>query len=91
MLEIMDPAQGLAQAVIVALIGSGQEINTGEAGLGRYWGRTLLRRFSHWKIFISPKLATSSTLYGDGLFEESAENLQVIESPFLHLDISIRS
>jgi hypothetical protein len=88
MLEIMDRHEGWA--VIVALIGSGQEINTGEAGLGE-WGRTLLRRFRDWKIFISPKLATSSTIYGDGLFEQSPEGLQVVETPSLHLDVSIRS
>jgi Uncharacterized conserved protein (DUF2075) len=88
MLEIMNRHQGWA--VIVALIGSGQEINTGEAGL-REWGRALLRRFSGWKIFISPELASSSALYGDGLFENSAGPFQLVESPFLHLDVSIRS
>jgi hypothetical protein len=88
MLEIMNRHQGWA--VIVALIGSGQEINTGEAGL-REWGRALLRRFGDWKIFISPELASSTTLYGDGLFERSAGSFQVVESPFLHLDVSIRS
>ena len=39
-------------AVIVALIGSGQEINTGEAGLAE-WGKTISEKFSNWKIFIS--------------------------------------
>jgi hypothetical protein len=88
MLEIMSRHQGWA--VIVALIGSGQEINTGEAGLSE-WGRALLRHAGGWKIFISPELTTSTTLYGDGLFENSAEALQMVESPFLHLDVSIRS
>ena len=36
-------------AVIVALIGSGQEINTGEAGLAE-WGKTISEKFSNWKI-----------------------------------------
>lgn len=42
-------------AVIVALIGSGQEINTGEAGLAE-WGKTISDKFSNWKIYISPEL-----------------------------------
>jgi hypothetical protein len=36
--------------VIVALIGGGQEINSGEAGLPE-WGRALSEEFPHWKIF----------------------------------------
>ena len=88
MLEIMDRHQGWA--VIVALVGSGQEINTGEAGL-REWGRALLQRFGNWKVFISHELATPGTLDGDGLFETRPEGLQVIESPSLHLDVSLRS
>src|SRR5205807_2287561 len=42
MLDIMDRHPGWA--VIVALVGSGQEINTGEAGLAE-WGRALVDRF----------------------------------------------
>jgi Uncharacterized conserved protein (DUF2075) len=42
-------------SVIVALIGSGQEINTGEAGLAE-WGKTINEKFPHWKIYISPEL-----------------------------------
>ena len=34
----------------VALIGGGQEINRGEAGLSE-WGRALATRFFHWKIY----------------------------------------
>src|SRR5262249_5456723 len=41
-------------AVVVALVGGGQEIHTGEAGLGE-WGRSLRERFPHWQIAVSPK------------------------------------
>jgi hypothetical protein len=47
MLDIMDRHDGWA--AIVALVGSGQEINTGEAGL-REWGRALASRFRHWSV-----------------------------------------
>jgi broad-specificity NMP kinase len=51
MLDIMDRHEGWA--VIVALVGGGQEINTGEAGLGE-WGRALADRFQHWTVLVSP-------------------------------------
>ena len=43
-------------ATIVCLIGGGQEINTGEAGL-QEWFASLKRSFPHWDIYISSKLA----------------------------------
>ena len=39
-------------AVIVCLVGGGQEINTGEAGIGE-WIDSLNRAFPHWHIYIS--------------------------------------
>ena len=88
MLDIMNRHQGWA--VIVALVGSGQEINTGEAGL-REWGRALLQRFCNWRVFISHELATSSGLDGDSLFETWPESLRVTEVTCLHLKVSLRS
>ncbi len=38
--------------VIVCLIGSGQEINTGEAGLDE-WFKTLSEKYTDWKIYCS--------------------------------------
>ena len=40
---------------IVCLIGGGQEINAGEAGLTE-WFAALKKRFGHWKIYTSPQL-----------------------------------
>lgn len=40
-------------ATIVCLVGGGQEINTGEAGIAE-WIRALNDRFKHWEIHISP-------------------------------------
>jgi hypothetical protein len=88
MLDIM--TRHLGWAVIIALVGNGQEINTGEAGL-REWGRALVQRFSSWKVCISGNLTSSDTSEEDRLFETAPEVLQVIETPFLHLGVSIRA
>ena len=50
-------------AVIVCLIGGGQEINTGEAGIGE-WARALCESFPHWKVFSSDRLLDAE--YGAG-------------------------
>ena len=42
--------------VIVCLVGGGQEINTGEAGLSE-WLAALHARFQHWDVHISDRLA----------------------------------
>lgn len=87
--EILNRNNGWA--VIVALIGNGQEINTGEAGLSE-WGKTISERFSNWKIFISPELKegfSKNSVYK--LFEKTPKNLTVVELPELHLKVSIRS
>jgi len=45
-------------AVVVCLVGGGQEINTGEAGIGE-WIAALNRSFPNWHIYISPRLSDS--------------------------------
>jgi DUF2075 family protein len=78
-------------AVIVALIGSGQEINTGEAGLAE-WGKTIYEKYSDWKIYISPELKEgTSTIANYKLFENAPTNLSITELTELHLNVSIRS
>jgi hypothetical protein len=78
-------------AVIVALIGSGQEINTGEAGLAE-WGKTISEKFHDWKIYISPELKEgTSNIENYKLFEKAPAGLSVTELPELHLKVSIRS
>lgn len=78
-------------AVVVALVGGGQEINTGEAGLPE-WGRVLSEKYSHWKIYISNELKEGNHSTGNlTLFEKTPDNLDVIEDSDLHLNVSIRS
>jgi broad-specificity NMP kinase len=87
MLDIMDRHAGWA--FIVALVGSGQEINTGEAGLSE-WGRALAERFRHWNVLISPHLVGEHNS-GDGLFRVPPDGLEVFQDRNLHLEVSLRS
>ena len=41
--------------VVICLIGGGQEINTGEAGLIE-WLSALKTRFAHWDVYVSNRL-----------------------------------
>ena len=78
-------------AVIVALVGSGQEINTGEAGLGE-WGRALARRFRHWSVLASPNVLTNDLNRGsDRLFETPPGEMNVVKDAATHLDVALRS
>ncbi len=89
LLSIMD--RFLDWGVIIALVGGGQEINTGEAGL-REWGKTIESKFKDWKVYISPELLQGELNAGDSkLFEELPKNVTVVESKYLHLNVAIRS
>ncbi len=89
MFEIMNRHKDWA--VIVALVGGGQEINTGEAGLPE-WGRIIQEKFNDWKVYISPQLKTGNHSTGNlTLFERSPGNVEVVENIDLHLDVSLRS
>lgn len=78
-------------SVIVALIGGGQEINTGEAGL-REWGNNIINKFSNWEVFISPELKTGNHSTGDlTLFDSIPRNIIIKENKDLHLEVSIRA
>ncbi|MCR5739605.1 MAG: DUF2075 domain-containing protein [Lachnospiraceae bacterium] len=76
-------------ATIVCLVGGGQEINTGEAGISE-WIRALNEKFTNWKIYISPKLTEPE--YAEGMVNELlADNSNVTYSDKLHLGVSLRS
>lgn len=76
-------------ATIVCLIGGGQEINTGEAGISE-WIAALNDRFPHWKVYISDKLTEPE--YADGKVNELLRNNHNVEySDRLHLGVSLRS
>jgi hypothetical protein len=76
-------------AVIICLVGGGQEINTGEAGIGE-WIEAVQRSFRDWHLYISPELSDSE--YGAGPISEIVRNRgKVHDVPELHLSVSMRS
>ena len=75
--------------VVVCLVGGGQEINTGEAGLSE-WLSALNHRFSDWRVCISDQL-TETDYFATGGRLEALELPTVEKSPALHLAVSVRS
>lgn len=76
-------------ATVICLIGGGQEINTGEAGL-REWFESINRSFPHWHVYISTKL-TDQEYTSDGMLQFPGEISSVTGHEDLHLGVSIRS
>ncbi|MBR4766201.1 MAG: DUF2075 domain-containing protein [Clostridia bacterium] len=76
-------------ATIICLVGGGQEINTGEAGISE-WIQAINDKFPHWKVYISPKLTEAE--YAEGRVNELLkDNWNVTYSEDLHLGVSLRS
>ena len=75
--------------VIVCLVGGGQEINTGEAGIDA-WLDAVNRRFPDWEMFISSKLTDSEYAAGKAL-EVVQERARTQFDDSLHLAVSMRS
>ena len=76
-------------AVIICLVGGGQEINTGEAGIAE-WIKALNKSFKHWDIYISDKLTDPE--YAEGQVNEMLkDNPRVTFVDSLHLAVSLRS
>ena len=76
-------------AVIVCLVGGGQEINIGEAGISE-WIDSLNRTFRDWNIHISSRLTDSE--YGAGnILEQITNSTRVTVKDELHLSVSMRS
>ncbi|HXU21120.1 MAG TPA: DUF2075 domain-containing protein [Verrucomicrobiae bacterium] len=74
---------------IVCLIGGGQEIHTGEAGISE-WINALEGRFPKWEIHASSRMLLPE--YGAaGLVERFAKSPRVYSDEYLHLAVSMRS
>jgi len=76
-------------AVIVCLVGGGQEINTGEAGISE-WIDSLVRAFPNWRIYISSRLTDSEYAAGQAL-QRIASRPNIVLKDELHLAVSLRS
>lgn len=76
-------------AVVVCLVGSGQEINTGEAGISE-WLAALCRSFPDWCAYLSPRLREIE-YHADAALGALAQRGNVRWEPCLHLATSMRS
>ncbi|MBR5703295.1 MAG: DUF2075 domain-containing protein [Bacteroidales bacterium] len=76
-------------ATIVCLVGGGQEINSGEGGIG-LWIQALNETFPDWEIFISNNLTDKEYAEGN-VAELLAGNSHVHTCDDLHLAVSQRS
>ena len=76
-------------AVVICLVGGGQEINTGEAGISE-WMDAILRRFPDWDVHLSPTLNESEYRSGESLQQILARE-GTKKNPDLHLATSMRS
>lgn len=76
-------------AVVVCLVGGGQEINTGEAGIAE-WIEARDRSFRNWDVHISTRIHDSEYAVSRELLH-ATETGKVYERPELHLGVSLRS
>jgi hypothetical protein len=76
-------------AVVVCLVGGGQEINTGEAGIGE-WVAALERSYPDWKVHTSTRLEDDEYAAGDSLSSLSQRRGTAFVDD-LHLAVSMRS
>jgi DUF2075 family protein len=76
-------------AVVVCLVGGGQEINTGEAGISE-WIASLNRSFPEWRVYVSDRLTDSEYAAGKAL-EILKNHKHVFTKEELHLSVSLRS
>ncbi len=75
--------------VIVCLVGSGQEINTGEAGISE-WLAAIRTRFPRWKLYLSPRLREIE-YHADAELDAIRSSPRVHWDDALHLATSMRS
>jgi Uncharacterized conserved protein (DUF2075) len=87
LISVMDRHQDWC--TVVCLVGGGQEINTGEAGISE-WIVALESRFPTWEVHISPRMALPEygSSYDVSTFLASS---RVFPDEHLHLAVSMRS
>jgi hypothetical protein len=76
-------------AVVICLVGGGQEINTGEAGIDA-WLEAVVARFPDWGMHISSRLTDSEYAAGHAL-DVVRRRRQTSFDDCLHLAVSMRS
>jgi Uncharacterized conserved protein (DUF2075) len=76
-------------AVVICLVGGGQEINTGEAGISA-WLDAVRQAFGNWKVYYSPHL-TGTEYAANQALGSLAGDPRVVSDERLHLSTSMRS
>ena len=76
-------------AVIICLVGGGQEIHTGEAGISA-WLDAVRQKFRDWRVYVSPDLADSEYAASHALAAFAGDK-RVETDPRLHLATSMRA
>lgn len=77
-------------AVIVCLVGGGQEINKGEAGISE-WIESIKRSYPEWNVSISDRLHDSEYAVSESIGEWLETSPKVTKTTELHLAVSMRS
>lgn len=78
-----------AWSVVICLVGGGQEIHTGEAGIGE-WLDAVRLRFPHWHVYVASNLADSEYVAQEAL-ERLGNDRSLHWDERLHLSSSMRS
>lgn len=87
LISYMDRHKGWA--VIICLVGGGQEINTGEAGIDA-WLDAVNSKFPDWHMYISSRLVDSEYSAGQALAKVKQRKDAYLDD-CLHLAVSMRS
>ncbi len=77
-------------AVVVCLVGGGQEINTGEAGISE-WLRAVESHFPTWDVYVSPHLRDNNEYAATEAIASLGQQATVAFDDDLHLSVSMRS
>ncbi|MDA8600607.1 DUF2075 domain-containing protein, partial [Burkholderiaceae bacterium] len=87
LVSVMDRHEGWC--VVVCLIGGGQEINTGEAGLAE-WVKVMGEHFTHWEVHVSSRLDDPDYIW-DETTSDALKAVVSTKKEALHLGVSMRS
>ncbi len=87
LINVMSRHEGYC--IIICLVGGGQEINTGEAGLPE-WVMGLKNRYSDWDIYFSTLIINDNNYLSDKILKRWLQENGNSETE-LHLSVSVRS
>ena len=87
LISVMDRHQDWC--VIICLVGGGQEINLGEAGIST-WIESMDTKYKDWKVYVSDQINNPEYSWGYS-FEQILSSPRTTISRDLHLEVSLRS